>query len=49
MIAQASDNNCIIRAFSTMRLALGYSKGAPGTYDLGEKRPYKLQWLKVRR
>ena len=38
MIAQASNNNCIARALSTMRLALGYPTGTPTNYDLGQKR-----------
>lgn len=32
-IAQASNDNCVIRALSTMRLALGYTRSIPKNVD----------------
>ena len=41
MIAQQSDNNCVWRALSTMRLALGYDIAVPKEFenDIGPKSP----------
>lgn len=42
MIAKQSGNNCVNRALSTMRLALGYEEGTPEQIVHGEKYPSQI-------
>lgn len=36
-IANGSNSHCIERGISTMRLALGYEKGLPDNWEIGER------------
>ena len=42
MIERQGDKNCVARALSTMRLALGYTEPAPRYYEQGAKYP---RWI----